>query len=201
MIFIISGPSGCGKSTLVQYALTEMPDLEFSVSHTTRVQRATEEEGKDYYYISSEEFEAMISEERLAEWAVVHGNYYGTSKKELERKGTNKDLILDIDVQGAEQLRKKYKKGVYIFVLPPSYAELHKRLEKRGQESQESIRIRLETAKKEIRSYVYFDYVIVNEKLEDAVQDLLAILRSSKCRLGIRQKHIVPILQSFTRTE
>ena len=201
MIFIISGPSGCGKSTLVQFALAEIPDLEFSVSHTTRAQRDTEEEGKDYYYISSTEFEAMIAEERLAEWALVHGNYYVTSKKELEKKGTNKDLILDIDVQGADQLRKKVKKGVYIFVLPPSYAELRKRLEKRGQDSQESIRGRLETAKKEIRSYVHFDYIIVNRQLDEAVRDLLAILRSSKCSLAKQQKLIIPILQSFAGTE
>ena len=198
MIFVISGPSGCGKSTLVQYALTEIPDLEFSVSHTTRLQRDAEEEGKDYYFISSEEFKRMAAEEKLAEWALVHGNYYGTAKKELERKGASKDLILDVDVQGAEQLRQRYKKGKYIFVLPPSYVELRKRLEKRGQESPESIRMRLAAAKREIRSYAKFDYIIVNDVLVDAVKDLTAILRSSRCRLDKRQKTIVPILQSFT---
>jgi guanylate kinase len=198
MIFVISGPSGCGKSTLVQHALTEIPDLEFSVSHTTRLQRDAEEEGKDYYFISSEEFKRMAAEEKLAEWALVHGNYYGTAKKELERKGASKDLILDVDVQGAEQLRQRYKKGQYIFVLPPSYVELRKRLEKRGQESPESIRMRLAAAKMEIRSYAKFDYIIVNDVLVDAVKDLTAILRSAKCRLDLRQKTIVPILQSFT---
>ncbi len=198
MIFVISGPSGCGKSTLVQHALAEIPDLEFSVSHTTRFQRDTEEEGKDYYFISSEEFKRMIAEEKLAEWALVHGHYYGTAKKELERKGANKDLILDVDVQGADQLRQRYKKGQYIFVLPPSYGVLRKRLEKRGQESRESIHTRLATARKEIRSYAQFDYIIVNEFLDDAVKDLIAILRSTKCRLEKRQKSIVPILQSFS---
>ncbi|NOR14265.1 MAG: guanylate kinase [Candidatus Aminicenantes bacterium] len=198
MIFVISGPSGCGKSTLVQHAQAEIPDLEFSVSHTTRLQRDAEEEGKDYYFISAEEFKRMIAEEKFAEWALVHGHYYGTAKKELERKGANKDLILDVDVQGADQLRQRYKKGQYIFILPPSYGELRKRLEKRGQESQESIRTRLATARKEIRSYAQFDYIIVNDLLDDAVKDLIAILRSSKCRLEKRQKTIVPILQSFT---
>jgi guanylate kinase len=201
MVFVISGPSGCGKSTLVQRALEEISDLTFSVSHTTRPRRDSEEEGKDYYFISSQEFESMIAEEKLAEWAVVHGHYYGTSKLELERKGGGKDLLLDIDVQGAEQLRQKIKRAVYLFVLPPSHSELRKRLQKRGQESQESIRTRLETARKEIRAYARFDFIIVNDELEEAVKDMLAVLRSSKLRLDRMQKSIAPILQSFTKTE
>jgi guanylate kinase len=201
MIFVISGPSGCGKSTLVAQVLEDTPDLEFCVSHTTRKRRTTEIEGRDYYFVPEAEFKAMIAEQKLAEWALVHGNYYGTSKRELDKKGTNKDLILDIDVQGAEQLRQKYKKGVYIFVLPPSYMELKKRLQKRGQDEPDAINIRLETARKEIRSYIHSDFIIVNDRLDEAVKDLSAILRGSKCRLEKKQKSIVSILQSFAATE
>lgn len=201
MIFVISGPSGCGKSTLVKRALREVADLTFSVSHTSRARRDNEVEGEDYYFVSPQEFETMIASDKLAEWAVVHGHYYGSSRTELERKGAVNDLILDIDVQGADQLRQKIKKGIYLFVLPPSYTELRKRLQKRGQDSQESMRTRLETARKEIRSYARFDYIIVNDELEEAVKDLVAILRCSKLRLKTMQKTIVPILQSFTGTE
>lgn len=201
MIFIISGPSGCGKSTLVKHVLKDHSGIGFSVSHTTRNRRENEVDGKDYYFVSTETFEQMIQDNMFAEWAKVHGNLYGTSKKELEKKDANQDILLDIDVQGAEQIREKIKKGIFVFILPPSYTELKKRLEERGQESAESIRIRLDMARKEIRSYTKFDYIIINEKLDEAVEQLGAIVLSLRCRLEKRQKTIIPILRSFSEAD
>ena len=197
MIFVITGPSGCGKSTLVKHVLEMLDDVEFSVSHTTRTKRNGEVEGKDYYFVSKEEFEQMIRKGKLLEWALVHGQHYGTSKRELEKK-SGKDLLLDIDVQGAEQVKDRFKKAVFVFILPPVFKELRRRLEKRGDMNPAAIRKRLDTAKKEIRYYSMFDCLIINDKLEQAVEELKAIILSSRCRLEARQKEILPILRSFT---
>jgi len=198
MLFIISGPSGCGKSTLVKRVLEEMEDVDFSISFTTRSKRENEIHGKDYFFVERSEFEDMIEKEKFLEYAVVHKEYYGSAKKEVEKKSSRKDLLLDIDVQGAQQIREKMKKAVFIFILPPVFAELKHRLEKRGQESQESIKKRLEEAKKEIRHYPDFDYVIVNDDLEKALLKLKSIILSVRCRLDVSQKNILPILRSFS---
>ncbi|MDH4257366.1 MAG: guanylate kinase [Candidatus Aminicenantes bacterium] len=198
MLFIITGPSGCGKSTLVQQVLKRVGDIWFSVSHTTRQKRDSEKEGKDYYFVSKAEFEQMIKEERLVEWTVFHDHNYGTSKREVEKKGTRGDLLLDIDVHGAEQIKSKLKKAIFIFILPPSFEELKRRLETRGQESAEFIQERLEVARKDIRAYPQFDYIVINDELEEAVQDLESIIRSRRCSLESRKKEIVPILRSFS---
>ncbi len=201
MLFIISGPSGCGKSTLVQRARKEIKDLQFAVSHTTRKKRPSEKEGQDYYFVSKQEFRKMINDDKLAEWAMVHGNMYGTSRREIERTSLKEDLILDIDVQGARQLKDKFRKAVFIFVLPPSYLQLKKRLEKRGEESLKSIHQRLETAKKEIRSYHDFDYIVINDQVEKAVQELVSIVLSVRCRIETRQKEIGPIVRTFNKVK
>jgi len=198
MIFVITGPSGCGKSTLVNRVLADVRDIQFSVSHTTRKKRDSEEEGKDYYFISKAEFEQMIKEEKLAEWAVVHGGYYGTSRKEIEKKGAQGDLILNVDVQGAQQMMERFKKAIFIFVVPPSFQELEKRLKKRGDESPGSIKKRLEAAKKEIRHYPQFDYIVINDQLDGAAMELKSIILSTRCSLEFRKKELVPILQSFS---
>lgn len=201
MLFVITGPSGCGKSTLVKKVLGEVEGADFSVSHTTRKKRDSEKEGKDYYFITQEDFKEMIKRDRLAEWAVVHGHYYGTSRREIEKKGADKDLLLDIDVQGAQQIKARFKKAIFVFILPPGFQELKLRLKKRGDESDDLIRKRLEVAKKEIRSYPEFDYIIINDKLDKAVKDLAAIVVSARCRLGSLQKEIMPILRSFSPDE
>ncbi len=202
MLFVISGPSGCGKSTLVKHVLSTLPKVAFSVSHTTRGRREGEEEGTHYYFVDREKFDSMIAEGRLAEWAVVHGNYYGTSKRELEHRASgDTDVILDIDVQGARQIKEKYKKGLFIFVLPPSFAQLKERLVKRGQDAPDIISKRLGMARKEIRSYPQFDYLIVNKTLDTAKQELEAIILSERCRLLRKQKEVIPILRSFTEPE
>lgn len=199
MLFVITGPSGCGKSTLVQHVVKEIKDLEFSVSFTTRKKRDSEKEGKDYYFVSENEFKEMIKDNKLVEWAVVHGHFYGTSRREIEKKGMRKDLILDIDVEGARQIKEKFKKAIFIFVLPPKFDELKARLLKRGQESPEAIHMRLEVARKEIRFYPRFDYIIINDSLDEALMELKSIILSEGCRLDVRQKEIIPILQSFSK--
>ncbi len=198
MLFVITGPSGCGKTTLVKQIMENVKDVKFSVSHTTRKKRNSEKEGRDYYFVAKSEFEQMIKEEKLAEWTVIHGNHYGTSKREIEKKGTGGDLLLDIDVQGAEQIKSKLKRGVFIFILPPLFEELEARLEKRGQESPDSIKERLEVARKDIRFYPNFDYIIINAELKKASKELEAIILSRRCRLDIKKKEIVPILRSFS---
>ncbi|MCK4431868.1 MAG: guanylate kinase [Candidatus Aminicenantes bacterium] len=198
MLFVITGPSGCGKSTLAGRVLEELDNIDFSVSYTTRKKRNSEEEGKDYYFVSEGEFKRMMEDMKLVEWAVVHGNYYGTSKRELEKKATKGDILLDIDVQGAHQIKEKFKKTVFIFIMPPLYLELKKRLEKRGEESPESINERLDVAKKEIRHYHHFDYIIINDLLEKAVEELKSIILSTRCRFDPCKKEIMLILRSFS---
>jgi len=198
MLFVISGPSGAGKSTLCRRVQDELEGLEFSVSHTTRKKRKGEVEDKDYYFVSQEEFKGMIKENRLAEWAVVHSHYYGTSKREIEKKGAKGDLLLDIDIQGAQQIKEKYKKAVFIFIMPPHFQDLKRRLKVRGQESSSSVQKRLEVARKEIRSYHLFDYVVINDKLERAVMELESIIKSTRYSLESRKMEILSILRSFT---
>lgn len=197
MFIVITGPSGCGKSTLAHLMLEELENVAFSVSYTTRKKRDTEIEGEDYHFVSTETFEKMIQDEKFVEWAVVHGSYYGTPKKTLERKATDGDLLLDIDVQGAEQIREKHEEAVFIFILPPLFPELRKRLEKRGQDSESVIQKRLEVARAEIQRYREFDYVVINDELTKAVEELKSVILSQRCRREIREKEIMPILRSF----
>lgn len=198
MFFVVTGPSGSGKSTLARRALAEVEGLEFSVSHTTRPKRDAEQEGKDYYFVSKKDFEDMIREEKFLEWAVVHGYHYGTSRREVEKRSGKKDLIFDIDVQGARKIKEAVKKAVFIFILPPDFKELKKRLGRRGQDDAAVIQKRLDTAKKEIREYHKFDYIIINDSLDLAVKDLVSIILGTRCRFENRLKEIVPILRSFT---
>jgi guanylate kinase len=196
MIYVISGPSGCGKSTLVRRVLAGLDGVRFSVSHTTRDKRESEVEGKDYYFISQDRFLRMVSKHAFVEWAIVHGAYYGTSKRELT-KHKNLDVILDIDVQGAAQVKKKVATAVFIFILPPSFRELRRRIEERSLDSATAIRKRLATAKKEVRSYTAFDYIVVNDDLDAAGRELESILRCRRARLAVRGKSLGPILKSF----
>jgi len=197
VLFIISGPSGSGKSTLVRKMLTLVEGLAFSVSFTTRQQRKNEKEGRDYHFVSRKAFESLIDAGEMAEWAEVHGHLYGTSLREVKEKGKNKDLLLDIDVQGAAQIRERIKEAVSIFILPPSKAELEKRLSLRGRDSAGEIRDRLAVAGREIQQFNRFDFIIINDNLDLAAEELKSVIIGTRCRLDIRGESILTILHSF----
>ena len=198
MIYVVSGPSGSGKSTLIGLALTELEGMRFSVSHTTRMKRKGEVEGRDYYFIGLDEFKEMVKRGQFVEWAVVHGAHYGTSKREL-KKGEKHDLILDIDVQGARQAKARIKNAVFIFVLPPSFGALKKRLRGRRTDRAGEIGKRLAAARKEVRDYRRFDYLLINDDLADAAAELASIVRCRRSRLNARRAEIRPILKSFSK--
>lgn len=176
-LFIVSAPSGAGKTSLCQRLAADLPDIRHSVSYTTRQPRRGEINDRDYTFVSEKEFIRMADAGEFAEWAKVHGNYYGTSKRRLEmlrEEGIN--VILDIDTQGAKSIRNVYNDGVFIFILPPTMKALRDRLEKRMSDSPEEIEIRLKRASEEIREYKMYDYVIVNSDFEEALAELKAIV-------------------------
>lgn len=180
-LFVVSAPSGAGKTTLCKLITEKKPDLKHSISYTTRRRRPGEIDGIDYKFVTEEEFSRMVEEGEFVEWARVHGNYYGTAEKSLRQMlDTGIDALLDIDTQGAKQLREKFPEAVFIFILPPSFAELKKRLTERMSESPGDVRRRLENARKEIREYKIYDYVIVNDRLEDALCRLECIVSTRR---------------------
>src|SRR3972149_6439836 len=183
ILFVVSAPSGAGKTTLSRKITENCNNIFLSISHTTRPPRVDEIYGDHYHFISKDKFKEMIESGDFIEWAEVHNNYYGTSISNLdivEKK--KKDLLLVIDVQGAEQLRKKYKNGCYIFILPPSMNVLEKRLRERGADSEEGIKIRLKTAEEEIHHYRTYDYIIINDDIDEAVNQLKSIIFAERCR-------------------
>ncbi|MBI3470450.1 MAG: guanylate kinase [Candidatus Solibacter usitatus] len=198
IVFIISAPSGSGKSTLVHRLLKETPGLIFSISYTTRPARGTEKEGESYHYIGREEFEQRIAADEFLEWAQVFGNYYGTHRGALERAGREgADLVLDIDVQGAAQLKKKIPEAVAIFILAPSRAVLEKRLRARSEDSDQVIERRLRDAALEIRNYQAYDYVLINHEIESSAATLAAIVQAERARRSRMEAQVRPILETF----
>lgn len=185
ILYIISAPSGAGKSTLCRELLDIFPELRHSVSFTTRSPRSGELEGRDYHFVSREEFLRMVAASEFAEWAEVHGNLYGTSLNTLRRsREEGIDLILDIDCQGAALLKEKQVAGVNIFILPPSFRELRLRLEGRGSDPPDVIERRLINAEDEIRQAGWYDYIIVNDVFSRAVEDLKSIVIAERHRAG-----------------
>jgi guanylate kinase len=183
LLYVVSAPSGAGKTSLRKEVTRRIPNLEHSISYTTRKARPDEVNGVDYHFVSLEVFNQMIRNNEFAEYAVVHECLYGTGLKATEEKlakGIN--LILDIDVQGAAQLRQKYRDGVFIFVLPPSLSTLKKRLSERQSDSTEEIERRLVRGYEEIKHYKKYQYVIVNDHFESAVEELSAIIFAEQCR-------------------
>ncbi len=197
-VFIISAPSGSGKSTLVSELMRLVPKLRFSVSYTTRYPRGSERDGLDYFFISREEFEDRIAKGEFLEYAEVFGNYYGTHISELQRAGTEGyDLVLDIDVQGARQLKERIPAGVSIFILAPSRQVLEERLRARSQDSEAVILRRLHDAAGEIRNYSLYDYVLVNREVAASVETLVAIVKATRSRRDRMENEIRPILETF----
>ncbi len=178
-LIVLSAPSGAGKTTLCHRLLADFPELMLSISSTTRAPRGAERHGREYFFHSKEEFEAMIREGRFAEWALVHGNYYGTSKRVIEQANLDgKIVLLDIDVQGADSLRKSYGDQCYsIFISPPDLETLEKRLRSRGTDSEETIQRRLQNARDEMKASSQFDRIIINDDLERAYDELKGVIR------------------------
>ena len=183
VLYVISAPSGAGKTSLCKEIIDIFPNLRHSVSYTTRPPRSGEVHGRDYFFVGKDEFSRMVAAGEFAEWAEVHGNCYGTSLATLkECRSQGIDLILDIDCQGARQLKERFEGGVYIFVLPPSFAELRRRLDSRSSDSQEVIERRMNNAGGEIREARWYDYIIVNDLFEEAVEKLKSVLIAEQCR-------------------
>lgn len=183
MIYVVSAPSGAGKTTLCKALRQAVPDLQGSVSYTTRPKREGERDGTDYHFVTSEKFREMIEQGAFIEWARVHGNYYGTSLEALEKASRDgRDVLLDIDCQGAAQLKSALDNGVYIFILPPDYEELRRRLDQRNTDSIEVVKRRIENARKEINEAEWYDYVVINDNFDFALDQLKAILLAETCR-------------------
>lgn len=183
IVYIISAPSGSGKSTLVNELRKIVPRLDFSISYTTRPPRGSEQNGKEYFFVPKPAFEQMIKDDEFLEYAEVFGNFYGTARR--FQRGAEKarhDLLLDIDVQGAAQIKQKIPDAVSIFILPPNREKLEWRLRNRGLDAEEVIQRRLVTASREIENYDKYDYILVNDRLEDSVEALQAIVLAERLR-------------------
>lgn len=177
LILILSAPSGAGKTSLCRELFKTFPDIKESISYTTREPRTGEVDGEAYHFVSQEEFERMVDEEAFAEWALVHGNMYGTALKTLEEARNNGiNLVLDIDCQGALKLKEQFEGGVFVFIVPPSMDELRRRLENRSSDSQDVIERRIARAADEIRESRWYDYIIINDDFEVAAGELASIV-------------------------
>ena len=189
ILFVISAPSGTGKTTILKKVMARLPGLNFSVSHTTRKPRADEQNGRDYFFVERSMFEQMIAKEQFIEWARVHDNYYGTSIAAVsERLGEGEDIILDIDVQGAAIIRKsKSVSAVQIFIAPPGQKALEERLRGRNTEDEQTILLRLKNALEEMKAARAYDYLVVNDNLEEAIETLMAIIVAERARVRRRR--------------
>ncbi len=202
-LFLISAPSGAGKTTLIGRALAELGGdggLGFSVSHTTREPRPGERDGREYHFVDPARFQSLIEEGELFEWAEVHGNLYGTSQSAIEPfLAAGVDMLVDLDVQGAEQLMRRFPAAHSIFVLPPTHSELVIRLEGRALDDREQIARRLSGAIEEVRRYAAYDYVIVNDDAPSAARTLVAILLEKRCRRSRMEPRVRELLVDFER--
>ena len=182
-LFVVAAPSGAGKSSLVKALLELDSRVQPSVSHTTRAPRGQEKHGREYFFVSTQEFDSMVLSDAFVEWAHVHGQRYGTSKKMIEdRMAQGADVVLEIDYQGALQIKRMYANAVLVFILPPSWEELRSRLERRGEDTPEIIELRLRNAAEELAQAREFDFVIINEIFERALFDLKAIVHAQRLR-------------------
>jgi guanylate kinase len=191
---IVSSPSGAGKTTLTSRMLKELPELRFSVSHTTRKPRQNERDGREYHFVDRAEFLRLIEQGAFLEWAEVHGNLYGTGKAELTRNQGARGIIFDIDHQGARQIKSAAPDAVAVFILPPSMAILEQRLRGRASEDEETVQKRFGVALGEIEHYGLFDYVLVNEDLDEATKQLVSIFRAEECRRHRAARHAERLL-------
>ena len=197
-LFVVVAPSGAGKTTLVNALLEKEPNISLSISYTTREPRAGEVDGRDYHFASRAAFEKMIESGDFLEYAAVYGNYYGTSRRWIEKElAGDHDVLLEIDWQGAAQLRALFANMVGVFILPPSLAELRKRLESRGKDSAETIAKRMASAREDISHVLEFEYIIVNERFEAALTDLNSIVRAARVSRAQQAVRLASMLDEF----
>jgi guanylate kinase len=200
-LFVVAAPSGAGKSSLVK-ALMELDSrVQPSVSHTTRSPRGQEKHGREYYFVSNEEFDAMVQAQSFVEWAHVHGQRYGTSRRAIEERiAQGSDVVLEIDWQGALQIRQLFSNAVLIFILPPSWDELRSRLERRGEDAPEVIELRLKNASEEMTQAKHFDFVIINELFERALFDLKAVVHSQRLKYAAQSRARAEVFKALHLT-
>jgi guanylate kinase len=197
-ILVISAPSGAGKSTLIKCLMAVSPGLCFSVSYTTRAPRTAEKHGRDYFFVSRKVFERMVARGEFVEWAEVYGHLYGTARKQLHAaQEAGHDILLDIDVQGHRQVRERLPEAVSVFILPPSFQELSRRLRDRHSDAPEEVERRLNTAREEIARWSEYDYLVVNDNLDDAAQALRAIVQGARFSRLNQAKRAEKILKTF----
>lgn len=199
LLLILSAPSGAGKTTLAHKLLAGEPQGSFSVSYTTRPARGKEKDGVDYHFVTEKAFARMALAKRFLEHANVHGHLYGTSLAEVAKKGRRRDLVLDIDVQGARQVRRRVPGAVHIFIMPPVAAELRRRLIMRREDAPAAVERRLANARAEVRAWKEFDFVVVNGDLETAVAELEAVVVAARRRTAVMAPVVKPILESFKK--
>lgn len=202
ILLVVSGPSGAGKGTICNAIRELYPDLQYSVSMTTRAPRNGEKEGESYFFRNNEEFEALIKEDAFLEYAKVYDHYYGTPKKRaLDMIGDGKSVLLEIDIQGAMQVKERYPKGVFIYIVPPSLEILSGRLHGRGTDSEEVIEKRLAQITEELKMAHKYDYIVVNDVLEDAVRKTRSILEAERCKLSRNEGQIETIFKQYINKE
>ncbi len=183
-VFVITGPSGVGKGTVVEQVLKKVDNIYLSISATTRSKRKGEQEGVNYFYKSRDEFEKMIKSEEFLEWAEFAGDFYGTPKFQVNNYlSCGKDVLLEIEVQGAKQIREKCQDAVLIFLAPPSFEALEERLIKRQTETIEKVKVRLKKAKQEMKEIKLFHYIVINDKLDEAIDNVISIIRAERCKI------------------
>jgi len=200
-LIVVAAPSGAGKSSLVKALLELDSHVHLSISHTTRAPRGQEKHGRDYYFASQSEFDAMVEGNAFVEWAHVHGNRYGTSKKAIEERiAQGSDVILEIDFQGALQIKQAFANAILVFILPPSWDELRSRLERRGEDSPDVIEVRLKNAAAEMAQVSKFDFVIINELFERALFDLKAVVHAQRLKYAAQRRARADTFQSLNIT-
>ena len=198
ILFVVSSPSGGGKGTLIQHVLSRLQNLSYSVSYTTRKPRNGEVHGREYFFVSREEFSRMVEKNDFLEWATVHSHLYGTSRSQVAHDvSLGRDIVLEVDVQGAASIRNLVHDAVSVFILPPSLEVLRKRLIARGTDSDEELGVRLRNAPDELKAYKTFDYVIINDDVEQAAAKLMAIIEAERLRLSRQEEKIRGVVDSF----